>query len=86
MIWHRTPAKPLRPYSAVLVRPPSSKHVILPTRRLAAANNGPFNQQAPLATSMQWVFRQVGPDPEAGGGGLSGVRGREEQGEDGKRR
>lgn len=69
MIWHRAAAKPFRPDSAVLVRPPSSKqHVTLPTRRLAGANNGPFNQRGP---------RSIGPAPETGRDGLSGVLGEE---------
>lgn len=87
MIWHRAAAKPFRPDSAVLVRPPSSKqHVTLPTRRLAGANNGPFNQRGPRSIDA------VGfPDKSArllrlAGMGCLGFRGRREQEEDGKRR
>lgn len=84
MIWHRAAAKPFRPDSAVLVRPPSSKqHVTLPTRRLAGANNGPFNQRGPRS-----IFAVGFPDKSALLLRLAGVGclGRREQEKDGKRR
>lgn len=84
MIWHRAAAKPFRPDSAVLVRPPSSKqHVTLPTRRLAGANNGPFNQRGPRS-----IVAVGFPDKSARLLRLAGVGclGRREQEKDGKRR
>lgn len=84
MIWHRAAAKPFRPDSAVLVRPPSSKqHVTLATRRLAGANNGPFNQRGPRS-----IVAVGFPDKSARLLRLAGVGclGRREQEKDGKRR